>query len=79
MSKYGVFSGSYIPVFGLNTGKYGPEKTLYLDTFHAVDAENSVITNTLYAKNIITTKKMCKTSLMWLTVEIIFRMLFSVL
>ena len=36
MSKYGVFSGPYFPVFGLNTGKYGPEKTPYLDTFHAV-------------------------------------------
>ena len=30
------FSGPYFPVFGLNTGKYGPEKTPYLDTFHAV-------------------------------------------
>ena len=30
------FSGQYFPVFGLNTGKYGPEKTPYLDTFHAV-------------------------------------------
>ena len=36
MSKYGVFSGRYFPVFELNTGKYGPEKTPYLDTFHAV-------------------------------------------
>ena len=44
MSKYAVFSGPYFPVFGLNTnsvfspnaGKYGPEKTPYLDTFHAV-------------------------------------------
>ena len=36
MSKYGVISGPYFPVFGLNTGKYGPEKTPYLDTFHAV-------------------------------------------
>ena len=27
--EYGVFSGS-------NVGKYGPEKTLYLDTFYAV-------------------------------------------
>ena len=35
-SKYGVFSGPYFPKFGLNTGKYGPEKTPYLDTFHAV-------------------------------------------
>ena len=30
MSKYVVFSGP-------NTGKYGPEKTPYFDTFHAVD------------------------------------------
>ena len=29
--QYGVFLGSYFPVFGLNTGKYGPEKTLYLN------------------------------------------------
>ena len=45
VSKYGVFSGPYFPVFGLNTylsvfspsaGKYGPEKTSYLDKFHAV-------------------------------------------
>ena len=36
MSKYGVFSGPYFPVLGLNTGKYGPEKSPYLDTFHAV-------------------------------------------
>ena len=26
MSKYGVFSGPYFPVFSPNTGKYGPEK-----------------------------------------------------
>ena len=30
------FSCPYFPLFGLNTGKYGPEKTPYLDTFHAV-------------------------------------------
>ena len=45
MSKYGVISGPYRPVFGLNTeiygvnpntGKYGPEITSYLVTFHAV-------------------------------------------
>ena len=47
--KYGVFSGPYFPVSGLNTKiyfvnlhiqskyeKYGPEKTPYLGTFHAV-------------------------------------------
>ena len=35
VSKYGVISGPYFPVFGLNT-EYGPEITPYLDTFHAV-------------------------------------------
>ena len=30
------YSGPHFPVFGLNTGKYGPEKTPYLRTFHAV-------------------------------------------
>ena len=29
-------SGPYFPVFGLNTGKYRPEITPYLDTFPAV-------------------------------------------
>ena len=36
VSKYGVFSGPYLPVLGLNTGKYGLEKTPHLDTFQAV-------------------------------------------
>ena len=30
------FSGPYFLVFSPNTGKYGSEKALYLDTFHAV-------------------------------------------
>ena len=38
VSKYGVISGPYFPVFGLNTAKYGPEMTPYLDTFHAVSS-----------------------------------------
>ena len=29
------FYGPFFTVFGLNTGKYGPEKTPYLDNFHA--------------------------------------------
>ena len=36
VSNYGVFSGPYFPVFSPNAGKYGPEKTPYLDTFHVV-------------------------------------------
>ena len=40
MFKYGVISGPYFPVFGLNTGKYGPKATPYLDTFHAVDQQS---------------------------------------
>ena len=40
VSEFGVFSGAYIPAFGLNTkiyGKYGPAKYPNLDTFHVVD------------------------------------------
>ena len=40
-SKYGVFSGPYFSVFGLNTGKYGPEKFPYLDTFYRVTLSRS--------------------------------------
>ena len=36
MSKYGVFSGPYFPVFGLNTGTYGPENTPFLDTLYLI-------------------------------------------
>ena len=36
MFKYRVFSGPYFPVFSPKTGKYGPEKIPYLDTFHTV-------------------------------------------
>ena len=36
VSKYGVISGPYFRVFNLNTEKYGPEITPYLDTFHEV-------------------------------------------
>ena len=38
--------GPYFPVFGLNIGKYGPEKPPYLDTFHAVYCE--VFKNTYF-------------------------------
>ena len=33
VSKYGVTSGHYFPVFIPNTGKYRPEITPYFDTF----------------------------------------------
>ena len=36
VSKYRVISGPYFPVFSPNTGKYEPEITPYLDTFHDV-------------------------------------------
>ena len=36
MSRYGLFAGLYFPVFCPNIGKYEPEKTLYLDSLHAV-------------------------------------------
>ena len=37
VSKFVVTSGPYFPVFNSNTGKYGPEVTTNLDTFHSVD------------------------------------------
>ena len=37
VSRYGVFSGLFSPLFTSNTGKYGPEKIPYFDTFHAVN------------------------------------------
>ena len=36
VSKYRVFSGPHFLVFSPDTGENGPEKTLYLDNFHAV-------------------------------------------
>ena len=36
MCKYGVSSGLCFLVFGLNTGKYRPEKTPYSDTFQRI-------------------------------------------
>ena len=53
MSKYGVFSGPYFSVFGLNTEiygvkKYGPEITPYLDTFLAVSL-NQINFSTFHA------------------------------
>ena len=37
VSKYGVLSGLHFP-----TGKYGPEKTAYLDIFHVIFEFNSI-------------------------------------
>ena len=34
--KYGANSGPCFPVYGLSAGKYEPEITPYLHTFHAV-------------------------------------------
>ena len=53
MSKYGVFSGPYFSVVGLNTEiygvkKYGPEITPYLDTFLAVSL-NQIDFSTFHA------------------------------
>ena len=56
MSKYRVISGPYFPVFSPNVGKYGPEITPYLDTFHAVSSRhclmiiNQVISGANFAK-----------------------------
>ena len=43
LSKYGVFSGPYFTIFGLNTEKYGPKEYLYLDNFHAVHPQTNKV------------------------------------
>ena len=40
--KYGVISGAYFPVFGLNAEKYRPEKSPCLDTFHAMQIDHII-------------------------------------
>ena len=45
VSKDGIFSGPYFPVFSANTEKCGPEKTPSLDTFHAVKVLFRIIKN----------------------------------
>ena len=51
MFKYGVCFGPYFPVFVLNTGKYNPEKTPYLDTFHAMLLKSYTLYLTMSSKN----------------------------
>ena len=56
MTKHRVFSGPYFLVFGLNTRKYGPQKTPYLDTFLTVLktvnlVESSIISNKVLNKH----------------------------
>ena len=63
VSKYGVFSGPYFPhsdwirrntpylfVFSPNAGKCGPEKTQYLDTFHAVRIRLQIGNTQIYCR-----------------------------
>ena len=53
MFKYGVFSGPYFPVFGLNTRKDGPENTPYLDTFQAVLFQQILVLNKFFPVSIV--------------------------
>ena len=54
------FSGPYFPAFGLNTGKYGPEKTPYLDTFHAVFGKAKLTLVTITAEIKVVTQNLKK-------------------
>ena len=51
----------YFPVFGLNTGKYGPEIIPYLDTFHAMSVYMKGQERTLlYPENASVHTKTCR-------------------
>ena len=67
MSKCGVFSGPYFPASELNTGKYGPEKNTYLDTFHAVYIWLLKQTRIKGCKNLITSKDLKRPEIAVLT------------
>ena len=56
MSRYGVFSGPYFPVFGLNTGKYGPEEIPYRSSHRRCSVKKGVLGN--FAK--FTEKHLCQ-------------------
>ena len=45
MFRYGVFSGPYFPVFGLNTGKYRPEETPYRSSHRRCSVKKGVLRN----------------------------------
>ena len=49
MFKYGVISGLYFLVFSPNTGKFGPEITPYLDTFHVVSGKHDNLSANTHA------------------------------
>ena len=46
----------YLSSFSPNAGKYGPEKTPYLDTFHAVTVIMTTSIITIFITQIKTTK-----------------------
>ena len=56
VSKYGVSSSLYFPVFSPNEGKYGPEKNPYLDTFHAVLRIRKEVYFSRWSSNLLFTK-----------------------
>ena len=58
VSKYGSYFWSHFPVFGLNTGRYGLEITLYLDTFHAVYVLKTAWHLKIYVKQMFTLEYM---------------------
>ena len=43
MSKYGVLSGPYFPVFSPNAGKYGQEKNSVFGHFSCSDSQSNYI------------------------------------
>ena len=80
MSKYGVIFGPYFPVFGMNTGyapyifspntgKYEPEITPYLHTYHAVYSVISRKNLLKVVNNTPTIKTLTQISAHWLILK----------
>ena len=58
--KYGVSSGPYLSVFSANAGKYGPEKTPYVDTFHAVSITSTELMESYFQNQSRAKSKICQ-------------------
>ena len=72
MSKYGIFSGPYFPVFGLNVGKYGPEKpTQGYDQKRKFFRTNSFVLAHSSAKKFNTEQLTVKSSIQWYNMTLI--------
>ena len=70
VSRYGVFSGLYFPVFGLNNGKYGREETPYISEHRKCSVKKGVLKNFAKFTEKQFLKKDISTEHLWATASV---------